>query len=79
MFQYLVIINILCFIIMGYDKYQAIHKKWRIPEITLLSLAIIGGGIGSLLGMIFFHHKTKKIKFMILIPLSIIIDILLII
>ena len=64
---------------MGYDKYQAIHKKWRIPEITLLSLAIIGGGIGSFLGMIFFHHKTKKLKFMILIPLSIIIDILLII
>ena len=72
MFQYLIIMNLICFIIMGYDKHQAIHKKNRIPEITLISLSFLGGGIGSFLGMLLFHHKTKKIKFLILIPLSII-------
>ena len=61
---------------MGYDKKQAIQKKERIPEIVLLTLAFIGGGIGSLLGMIQFHHKTKKMKFKILIPISILFNFL---
>ena len=77
--KYLIIINIISFLLMGYDKNQSIHKKNRIPEITILSISYIGGGLGSLLGMIFFHHKTKKLKFKILIPLSILINIFMII
>lgn len=72
MLRYLGIINIIGFLLMGYDKRQAIKKKNRIPEIALITLSFIGGGCGSLLGMILFHHKTKKLKFQILIPLSII-------
>ena len=79
MHKYIFIINIICFMIMGYDKNHAIHKKNRIPEATLIALSFLGGGIGSLLGMIIFHHKTKKIKFLLLVPISIIILILLII
>ena len=73
MYKYLIIINTISFILMGLDKYKAIHKKYRIPESYLLLLSWIGGGIGSFIGMIIFHHKTKKIKFLLLIPLSILI------
>ncbi|MBQ2582083.1 MAG: DUF1294 domain-containing protein, partial [Ruminococcus sp.] len=42
--------------------------RWRIPEITLIMFAAIGGGIGSLVGMFFWHHKTKKLKFLFAVP-----------
>ena len=64
---------------MLFDKRQAIKKKYRIPETSLIIISFIGGGAGTLLGMIMAHHKTKKIKFIILIPISILITILLII
>ena len=63
---YLFTINIISLIIMGYDKIQAILKKRRIPELTLLSLIPIGGSIGILIGIIVFRHKIKKKKFIIL-------------
>ena len=77
MYRYLVIINSICFILMGYDKYQAIHKKDRIPEIILITLALIGGSLGAILGMYTFHHKTKKIKFHILFTIFLIIHMIL--
>ena len=73
---YLIILNIITFLIMGIDKYLAIKKKYRISEFHLLKLTLFGGSVGSLLGMIIFRHKTKKMKFLIIIPLSIIIHIL---
>ena len=76
---YLIIINILSFILMGYDKYCAIKNKWRIKEKTLLGLAIIGGGIGIYLGMKTFRHKTQKPIFQILVPITVIIMIYLLI
>jgi len=72
---YIIFINILGFLLMGWDKYSAIKEKWRISENTLLSIALIGGGIGSFLGMFLFHHKTKKKRFLIGIPLCILINI----
>lgn len=77
MLVYLIVTNSILFLMMGYDKYQAIKKRSRIPEIVFLVLSFLGGGIGTLLGMILFHHKTRKIKFILLIPFSILIDILL--
>ena len=65
---YLLIINIITFIIYGIDKYKSIKHKYRISEATLIVLAILGGSIGAFLGMITFHHKTQKKKFIILIP-----------
>lgn len=73
---YLIVLNIMTFLIMGIDKYLAIKKKYRISEFHLLTLTLFGGSVGSLLGMIIFRHKTKKMKFLIIIPLSIIIHIL---
>lgn len=60
---YLVIINILAFLICYIDKRKAIKNKKRISERTLLFISLIGGCFGFLLGMYLFHHKTKKLKF----------------
>ena len=70
---YLLIINITSFLLMGIDKFQAIRKKYRISETALLFISLIGGSIGTILGMIIFKHKIKKIKFIILLPLFLII------
>ena len=51
-------INVVTFIAYGIDKWKAKHSKWRIPEATLLGLAVIGGSIGAWLGMKVWHHKT---------------------
>lgn len=65
---YLIIINIISFIVMGTDKRRAIKHVWRIPEKTLFLLAIIGGSICANLGMKVFRHKTKHMKFVIGMP-----------
>lgn len=67
-FIYLIIINILTFLIFGIDKWKARRGKWRIPEGTLIWMSIIGGSVGALMGMYFFHHKTQKRKFNLGIP-----------
>ena len=69
------ILNLITFIIYGVDKYKAKHNKWRIPEFTLIFLAVLGGSIGAILGMQFFHHKTKKPKFFIGVPTILILQI----
>ena len=56
---YLVIINFLGFIIMGIDKLKAKRGSRRIPENTLFMFTILGGGVGTILGMYIFRHKTK--------------------
>ena len=50
------------------DKLKAKKKKWRIPEATLMTVAAVGGSIGSLAGMYTFRHKTRHPKFTIGIP-----------
>lgn len=67
----IVIINIVTFIIYGIDKYKAKKGEWRIPENSLIGLAIIGGSIGAYLGMRVWHHKTMHLKFKYGIPLII--------
>ena len=75
---YLVIINVVTFFLYGVDKYKAKRAKWRIPEATLLGLAIIGGSVGAWLGMKVWHHKTMHKKFKYGIPAMIIIQLLVI-
>jgi len=65
---YLIGINVLTFLLYGIDKWKAQKGKWRIPEETLIWLAIVGGSIGALLGMYRFRHKTKHRKFTLGIP-----------
>lgn len=54
----LIVINVLTFLVYGIDKWKAKHGSWRISEATLLTLAVVGGSIGALLGMQVWHHKT---------------------
>ena len=72
---YLIIINLLAFLLMGLDKRKAKRHKWRIPEKTLFLSAIIGGSIGALLGMQVFRHKTKHASFRIGMPCILIVQI----
>ena len=73
---YLIVINILGFLIMGLDKHKAKMAERRIPENTLFMFTILGGGIGTIAGMYVFHHKTKKMKFKVGMPLILILEIL---
>ena len=69
---YLVVINVVTFVVYGIDKYKAVRSKWRIPESTLIGLAVIGGSVGAWLGMKFWHHKTLHAKFRFGIPIILI-------
>ena len=65
---YYVLINMTAFLLFWADKRRAVRQKWRIPERTLLLSAFLGGGAGALLAMQICHHKTKKKRFTILVP-----------
>ena len=74
---YLLTINAAGFLSMLLDKHKARKNLWRIPESTLLTIALLGGSIGSLVGMYLVRHKTKHLKFTLGIPLILIGQILL--
>ncbi len=74
---YLIVLNLLLFVLMGRDKAAAQRGTRRTPETTLLALAVIGGSVGGLLGMVLFRHKTRKIAFRIGLPLILICQLLL--
>ena len=69
----ILLLNLFVFFLYGIDKYKAIHHKWRIPEATLITSSLFGV-IGAILGMSIWHHKTKKAKFYITIPLILILE-----
>ena len=75
---YLIAINVITFLVYGIDKWKAKRSKWRIPEATLLGLAVLGGSIGAWLGMKVWHHKTMHKKFKFGLPVIIIIQLLII-
>lgn len=72
---YLLCINIIGFLAMGIDKLKAQKGWWRIPEATLMTMSLLGGGIGTIAGMYTFRHKTKKMKFTIGMPTILIAEI----
>lgn len=71
----IVILNVITFFLYGIDKWKAKKDRWRIPESTLLLLAVLGGSIGALMGMKIWHHKTMHKKFKYGIPLIMILQI----
>ncbi len=76
---YLLILNILGFAFMGIDKRRAIRSAFRIPEATLFAIAILGGSIGSILGMHLFRHKTKHWYFLFGMPIILILQVALVV
>ena len=73
---YFAAVNIIGFALMGNDKRRARKNAFRIPEATLFAIALIGGSLGSILGMRVFHHKTKHWYFKFGMPLILILQIL---
>ena len=76
---YLLIVNVLGFVLMFVDKKRAQNNQWRIKEATLFLTAAIGGSIGSMLGMKVFRHKTKHLSFLIGMPAIFIVQVALVI
>ncbi len=68
-------INLLAFVTYAIDKQKAKLSMYRISEKTLILLAILGGSIGAFLGMKVFHHKTKKLKFAVGIPIIFVVQV----
>ena len=73
---YLIIINLITFLAMWWDKHQARKDGWRISEKALFILCAIGGSVGGIAGMYVFRHKTKKAYFKYGFPAILIIQIL---
>ncbi len=79
MIYYLIVINVIAFLMYGMDKWKAKRGSWRISEATLLLMAVAGGSIGALLGMNVWHHKTMHKKFKYGLPLILLAQLALII
>lgn len=69
---YFVLINVFVFCLYGIDKIKAQKHKWRISENTLLLFTFLGGSLGAIIAMNYFHHKTKHYKFKLCVPLCLI-------
>ena len=76
---YLIIVNVVGFLMMGADKSRARRRAWRIPEAHLFIVALIGGSLGACLGMYIFRHKTRHWYFVWGLPIILVIQIVLII
>ncbi len=79
MIIYIAVVNIIGFALMGIDKARAKKRKFRIPEATLFVVALIGGSIGSIIGMLFYRHKTRKWYFVYGMPVILLIQIALVV
>lgn len=76
---FLIILNLIGFALMGLDKRRAIRGLLRVPEATLFAIAIAGGSVGSILGMLIFRHKTRHLKFKIGLPIILLLQILIVV
>lgn len=74
---YVLAVNVVTFFVYGIDKYKSRHGKWRIPEVTLLAWAVVGGSIGAWCGMKIWHHKTLHRKFRYGVPVIFVLQIVL--
>ncbi len=72
---YLTAVNLTGLIVMGIDKMRAKKRVWRIPESTLFVIALIGGSLGTTIGMHLFHHKTRHWYFVFGMPAILVIQI----
>lgn len=78
-FIYLLIMNLISFILFGVDKKRARCHRYRIPEAVLFIAALLGGAFGGIISMNVFHHKTNKTKFSVGMPLILLIHIVMIV
>ncbi|SET36944.1 DUF1294 domain-containing protein [[Clostridium] polysaccharolyticum] len=74
---YVLLINLIGYYSMWSDKRKAKKGAWRTPESTLIMIAVLGGSLGSLMGMKKFRHKTKHLKFYVGIPVILVVQVVL--
>ncbi|MFA9423875.1 MAG: DUF1294 domain-containing protein [Sedimentibacter sp.] len=72
---YFVAINLISFVMFFWDKQKAKKDKWRIKEKTLHLTSFLGGTLGSIAAMILFHHKTRKVAFVVITGIALITNI----
>lgn len=75
---YLLIVNVIAFVLYAIDKTAAINKTSRIRIVVLLGIALIGGSIGALIAMYLLRHKTSIDYFVIGVPLILIMQVIVI-
>lgn len=75
---YIIVINVIGFFAMGIDKFKAQRGSWRIPEKTLFTITLLGGGLGTTIGMYLFRHKTKKMRFTVGFPVIFLTEVVLV-
>lgn len=76
---YLAGMNVVTFLLYGLDKWKSKRAKWRIPEATLIWMAVLGGSVGALLGIRLWHHKTLHAKFRYGVPAILIAQVLIVV
>lgn len=77
--EYLLIINIIAFVLFAVDKYKARRSLWRISERGLFLVCLLGGSIGGLFGIFLLHHKRRKPLFRYGVPVVFLLHIILLI
>ena len=78
LFVYIGVVNVVGFILPAVDKRRAKKDRWRIRESTLFLVSVLGGSVAMYISMRLFHHKTKHKRFMIGIPVIIVLQVALI-
>ena len=68
---YMLFMNVFTFILYRIDKKRAVARQWRIPEVVLLGMSLLGGCVGAFLAMRVFHHKTRHARFAMGVPIMI--------
>ena len=71
---YLAVISFVAFVMTVWDKHCARRGKWRVPERSLITVSLLGGSVMMLLTMKLVRHKTKHPKFMVGIPIIIVLQ-----
>ena len=67
-------LNLVTFIIYWFDKWMARANSWRVPELILWLLALLGGSVGALLAVELLRHKSKKLSFQLVLWLIILLQ-----
>ncbi len=71
----LILLNLISFSLMAYDKHCAKAGRWRVPEKALFIAAACFGGLGGVLGMTVCRHKTRHWYFRVFFPLMLAVQI----
>ena len=75
-FGYYALINIVLYVTMVIDKKRAIKDGWRIPEKNMFIMAVMGGGLGGLVAMVFKRHKNRHMDFILVFTMTAILHML---